>query len=308
MTQSIGPPSLAQGTRIAVGFSTSISRFIPACGELSKPSWAIVQLDGSSPLARGTQDLDRLGYVADRFIPAYAGNSLDMCRSRCTFPVHPRLRGELKSSPESPGMYCGSSPLTRGTHISRYRTQGHQRFIPAYAGNSFPPLYLTERPPVHPRLRGELARGENKNLAAIGSSPLTRGTQIDHPDRILRTRFIPAYAGNSMNKWTMKPISSVHPRLRGELVWAPVVLVTFGGSSPLTRGTPKLRWIPVISFRFIPAYAGNSKLVNLAWSLGTVHPRLRGELNQRDNAISYRRRFIPAYAGNSEKNAPLGVA
>ena len=96
MTQSIGPPSLAQGTRIAVGFSTSISRFIPACGELSKPSWAIVQLDGSSPLARGTQDLDRLGYVADRFIPAYAGNSFGQRSLAITL--------------------YGSSPLTRGTH------------------------------------------------------------------------------------------------------------------------------------------------------------------------------------------------
>ena len=96
MTQSIGPPSLAQGTRIAVGFSTSISRFIPACGELSKPSWAIVQLDGSSPLARGTQDLDRLGYVADRFTPAYAGNSFLEPFQRSVVSVHPRLRGELR--------------------------------------------------------------------------------------------------------------------------------------------------------------------------------------------------------------------
>ena len=75
MTQSIGPPSLAQGTRIAVGFSTSISRFIPACGELSKPSWAIVQLDGSSPLTRGTHSCTRQKCCRGRFIPAYAGNS-----------------------------------------------------------------------------------------------------------------------------------------------------------------------------------------------------------------------------------------
>ena len=115
MTQSIGPPSLAQGTRIAVGFSTSISRFIPACGELSKPSWAIVQLDGSSPLARGTQDLDRLGYVADRFIPAYAGNSDNGFTLGPPPPVHPRLRGELAVGSFSDKIVSGSSPLTRGT-------------------------------------------------------------------------------------------------------------------------------------------------------------------------------------------------
>ena len=158
MTQSIGPPSLAQGTRIAVGFSTSISRFIPACGELSKPSWAIVQLDGSSPLARGTQDLDRLGYVADRFIPAYAGNSLDMCRSRCTFPVHPRLRGELFSLLALLARYSGSSPLTRGTQPLTSQKTIYRRFIPAYAGNSTGTTLAALSQSVHPRLRGELPR------------------------------------------------------------------------------------------------------------------------------------------------------
>ena len=137
MTQSIGPPSLAQGTRIAVGFSTSISRFIPACGELSKPSWAIVQLDGSSPLARGTQDLDRLGYVADRFIPAYAGNSRETVSRSKSKSVHPRLRGELRLQLPGGRLHNGSSPLTRGTQLAIRQRERGRRFIPAYAGNSY---------------------------------------------------------------------------------------------------------------------------------------------------------------------------
>ena len=157
MTQSIGPPSLAQGTRIAVGFSTSISRFIPACGELSKPSWAIVQLDGSSPLARGTQDLDRLGYVADRFIPAYAGNS------------YWQIEVDRSSN--------GSSPLTRGTHGQRVYGHFLFRFIPAYAGNSKNESLYPSNQPVHPRLRGDLVATIKKIFNGF--------------------RFIPAYAGNS---------------------------------------------------------------------------------------------------------------
>ena len=116
MTQSIGPPSLAQGTRIAVGFSTSISRFIPACGELSKPSWAIVQLDGSSPLARGTH----WRHYEFRF--------------RCS--VHPRLRGELLAAITGVSAAIGSSPLTRGTQAQPHIRADLTRFIPAYAGNS----------------------------------------------------------------------------------------------------------------------------------------------------------------------------
>ena len=157
MTQSIGPPSLAQGTRIAVGFSTSISRFIPACGELSKPSWAIVQLDGSSPLARGTQDLDRLGYVADRFIPAYAGNSYERKKVTEYTSVHPRLRGELL--------------------WSKIISNNAVRFIPAYAGNSMIRDAADIAPSVHPRLRGELEPSGSYTVKDAGSSPLTRGTR-----------------------------------------------------------------------------------------------------------------------------------
>ena len=136
MTQSIGPPSLAQGTRIAVGFSTSISRFIPACGELSKPSWAIVQLDGSSPLARGTPLNLCLGRLPIRFIPAYAGNSSRSKASIFVGAVHPRLRGELKAKLYPELCQDGSSPLTRGTPSASPIIQFIIRFIPAYAGNS----------------------------------------------------------------------------------------------------------------------------------------------------------------------------
>ena len=230
MTQSIGPPSLAQGTRIAVGFSTSISRFIPACGELSKPSWAIVQLDGSSPLARGTQDLDRLGYVADRFTSAYAGNSWRLRYSCGLVPVHPRLRGELGLRKARLLTLHGSSPLTRGTHWRHYEF----RF----------------RCSVHPRLRGELLAAITGVSAAIGSSPLTRGTQAQPHIRADLTRFIPAYAGNSAE---VAPPTA--PR---------------DGSSPLTRGTHFFLSYSLFTLRFIPAYAGNSLKDGINLSIHTL--------------------------------------
>ena len=156
MTQSIGPPSLAQGTRIAVGFSTSISRFIPACGELSKPSWAIVQLDGSSPLARGTRMNVKKLLSTRRFIPAYAGNSALACSRRARRSVHPRLRGELILVLRPALIHIGSSPLTRGTQSPGFFCSPQNRFIPAYAGNSRVIAVQNEPQLVHPRLRGEL--------------------------------------------------------------------------------------------------------------------------------------------------------
>ena len=259
MTQSIGPPSLAQGTRIAVGFSTSISRFIPACGELSKPSWALVQLDASSPLARGTQDLDRLGYVADRFIPAYAENSWRLRYSCGLVPVHPRLRGELGFYGGNAMKYIGSSPLTRGTLISFCAIRNVRRFIPAYAGNSERSRKVPHSLAVHPRLRGELIVISYISSKRTGSSPLTRGTQRLQTVPEPWTRFIPAYAGNSRSWTTCIWIRTVHPRLRGELNILGSAGNILGGSSPLTRGTLFNIFSQLGKMRFIPAYAGNSK-------------------------------------------------
>ena len=137
MTQSIGPPSLAQGTRIAVGFSTSISRFIPAC----------------------------------------AGNSTSTITFLAPMAVHPRLRGELLLLPLPHAQNTGSSPLTRGTHVLSLVINDTCRFIPAYAGNSLIRRPTKTAKSVHPRLRGELGLNHHVDLSVAGSSPLTRGTR-----------------------------------------------------------------------------------------------------------------------------------
>ena len=135
--------------------------------------------------------------------------------------------------------------------------------------------------PVHPRLRGELFACHKLSFALFGSSPLTRGTHAQDLTACFNQRFIPAYAGNSgeskMGWWA----DSVHPRLRGELTDELYSAVRRTGSSPLTRGTQQETFGARQRPRFIPAYAGNSLdncLPTASWS---VHPRLRGELNNR---------------------------
>ena len=113
--------------------------------------------------------------------------------------------------------------------------------------------------------------------------------------------------------------TSVHPRLRGELFPDGLINDPLIGSSPLTRGTRQARhWLRYPS-RFIPAYAGNSRVRESLLFDSAVHPRLRGELKvkvkkvfillgssplTRGTHIVFDRlqdwdRFIPAYAGNS---------
>ena len=91
------------------------------------------------------------------------------------------------------------------------------------------------------------------------------------------------------------------------------------GSSPHTRGTPRLKSHNARAMRFIPAYAGNAIACFLKESAFSVHPRIRGERPVRpatertpygssphtrgtppstDSAPRYTR-FIPAYAGNA---------
>ena len=158
--------------------------------------------------------------------------------------------------------------------------------------------------------------------ACAGSSPLARGTQVPLHSRADLTRFIPAYAGNSTIIEDISALSSVHPRLRGELWQRRYLAVVLCGSSPLTRGTRVVSEQPEYERRFIPAYAGNS-IPGLVLHLeNSVHPRLRGELNRMVIRFSTRvgsspltrgtripfllratfLRFIPAYAGNSLKD------
>ena len=126
-------------------------------GELMSNNYSMRDVDGSSPLARGTRS------------NILTGMGLDA--------VHPRLRGELAIAALPRLFKTGSSPLARGTPTESAAIWTRARFIPACAGNS--PMQFAEvvSDPVHPRLRGELPKAILANLVVRGSSPLARGTQ-----------------------------------------------------------------------------------------------------------------------------------
>ncbi len=210
----------------------------------------------------------------------------------------PLTRGTLREMFGRP-ITVGSSPLTRGTQAPLLRAGYHRGSSPLTRGTRLLSLLPRARLAVHPRLRGEL------KLSLVES--------------VRRTRFIPAYAGNSPMPIGSGAVSAVHPRLRGELSLLLIKKIDRNGSSPLTRGTHQLRPRSKRNRRFIPAYAGNSHASSRLSSLNSVHPRLRGELITfliSENTIvgsspltrgtlklfsreKIYRRFIPAYAGNS---------
>ena len=258
-TYGIGSSPLARGTPSGGAGAGPARRFIPAragntslAGPAIEPGavhprsrgehrccpMAVGVANGSSPLARGTPHPDGDCYEGDRFIPARAGNTGSCGRRAPSGPVHPRSRGEHGPRRYIPSHRYGSSPLARGTHTDSSVGTYRCRFIPARAGNTPDAPRQTSSTSVHPRSRGEHPVAAPLAVFHAGSSPLARGTQgVDEPC-LLVDRFIPARAGNTDRSGTYRPVSTVHPRSRGEHATKGAAGYPRVGSSPLARGTP----------------------------------------------------------------------
>ena len=218
--------------------------------------------------------------------PRWRGEHVAMRWSAEVRPVHPRWRGEHSFWLNVMQRRSGSSPLARGTQEGRNAPGGHDRFIPAGAGNTCRARPTIRAITVHPRWRGEHERNQHAFTQARGSSPLARGTRIAERSTIQHQRFIPAGAGNTAVTARSVLALTVHPRWRGEHRSHPGRDHPDRGSSPLARGTldrhPRQR-VPV---RFIPAGAGNTRQHVVEVQEAAVHPRWRGEHGSRSSGGS----------------------
>ncbi len=156
---------------------------------------------------------------------------------KCVAGVHSRARGEHGGCLGVGGCLRGSSPRTRGTLRGHGFLPAADRFIPAHAGNTAGVLQTQHSLTVHPRARGEHALIRLRFVAAVGSSPRTRGTLLPwYFDRDCWP-FIPAHAGNTGGWFAGLGGCSVHPRARGEHLHRFIAFIRPAGSSPRTRGT-----------------------------------------------------------------------
>ena len=133
--------------------------------------------NGSSPRGRGTHAQQPVVHDRDLFIPAWAGNTSHVHRSDRSHTVHPRVGGEHR--------------LDGGDSVCCYR------FIPAWAGNTNACPASSGAASVHPRVGGEHGTAGVCDVGTFGSSPRGRGTQMHADEPAARTRFIPAWAGNT---------------------------------------------------------------------------------------------------------------
>ena len=118
---------------------------------ISLPTWRT----GSSPRLRGTQPLHEASRLAERFIPAPAGNTHVRAHLLDVRTVHPRACGEHRLGHPLLAEILGSSPRLRGTHRLRRGDLPALRFIPAPAGNTSDWRSAAPWWSVHPRACGE---------------------------------------------------------------------------------------------------------------------------------------------------------
>ncbi len=274
---------------------------------------------GSSPRVRGTVRGFRYCIGLCRFIPACAGNRAWHYRHTPVSTVHPRVCGEQFVEHHVTRCSSGSSPRVRGTDRLHNSALPLSRFIPACAGNSCSAHRKTDWLSVHPRVCGEQLLGWRDSAATHGSSPRVRGTESLCPEQLPVFRFIPACAGNSRYDRVRSECSSVHPRVCGEQRTALSCRNRSCGSSPRVRGTVGTECVQNLVRRFIPACAGNRRLITTCGVFVAVHPRVCGEQPPSQlppffdhgssprvrgtvveaSTITRGQRFIPACAGNS---------
>ena len=172
---------------------------------------------------------------------------------------------------------CGSSPLARGTRAVLVAESFPSRLIPARAGNTGRAAEVVTLIPAHPRSRGEHPKSSAPASCCAGSSPLARGTQARQSEGLAAGRLIPARAGNTPFSGIKCESTTAHPRSRGEHSRSSFSGSASLGSSPLARGTLRIRPLRHLLFRLIPARAGNTLPSCLHARRCPAHPRSRGE-------------------------------
>ena len=191
---------------------------------------------GSSPLTRGKPLLPTAPKAPPGLIPAHAGKTATLARALSCFWAHPRSRGENVIAVLIDDTPLGSSPLTRGKHVSDETTLAKCGLIPAHAGKTLGGRGMGSIARAHPRSRGENINAGSYLQTIEGSSPLTRGKPASTISRSFSNGLIPAHAGKTTRGRAVRFMGGAHPRSRGENSTGEYFGATAMGSSPLTRG------------------------------------------------------------------------
>ena len=137
------PPKMVRFTPAYAGNTSSLLYCRKLCrvhprirGEYSPPTGRKKPRRGSPPHTRGIHSCSGVSVGCPRFTPAYAGNTAVSFSGYLFGQVHPRIRGEYRSSIICRRTGWGSPPHTRGIPGALRIYRVDTGFTPAYAGNT----------------------------------------------------------------------------------------------------------------------------------------------------------------------------
>ena len=130
---------------------------------------------------------------------------------------------------------------------------------------------------AHPHSRGENPSRSDWLVGGTGSSPLTRGKQVEARAQARDHGLIPTHAGKTLDVKIAAFRLRAHPHSRGENSPSSPRPSAGRGSSPLTRGKPSARAISPGTNGLIPTHAGKTTRCSSTWNSRRAHPHSRGE-------------------------------
>ena len=237
----------------------------------------IVEIGGSSPLARGPLVRRRRQLRGCGLIPARAGTTGDGGDVSAAGGAHPRSRGDHVTTVKIKTGAPGSSPLARGPRAHVGCEVDGAGLIPARAGTTAGLGHTKVSVWAHPRSRGDHRILRIFQHALMGSSPLARGPPRNAQAPQEQPGLIPARAGTTGGDLHVDALAGAHPRSRGDHPNSTRGAENLTGSSPLARGPPVNSSAHRSERGLIPARAGTTLVKKFFLTCAGAHPRSRGD-------------------------------
>ena len=214
--------------------------------------------------------------MSKRSIPACAGEPRMECSKCILRQVYPRVCGGTFPALIFIQDGSGLSPRVRGNPTPIPLFTMVKRSIPACAGE---PVFTVTRwmiAPVYPRVCGGTGMLLTSILVYSGLSPRVRGNRSKRLGLSLRTRSIPACAGEPLPSLAMMLAMWVYPRVCGGTGPGDAEVDHVAGLSPRVRGNHNQHSAAGRRPGSIPACAGEPSIYGGGIAMLGVYPRVCG--------------------------------
>ena len=271
-----GPSPRVRGSRARVLASRVAERSIPACAGEPSPRRKSADRSGVHPRVCGEPPCAPGRRRAPEVHPHVCGEPCSPASSAPSGWVHPRVCGGARSPRGRTAFPGGPSPRVRGSHCRARICPRRPRSIPACAGEPARRCSSQTLTAVHPRVCGGAHRAPRTAHSHRGPSPRVRGSRSIHLAPTHARRSIPACAGEPGARRALSDRYRVHPRVCGGALEARMRAVRITGPSPRVRGSPAFFARRCNARGSIPACAGEPPAWPVDCGDDGVHPRVCG--------------------------------